>query len=58
MILISIKLFWPKSEQIFNKINDVLCLLNHIILKSVHPEQYIKRLIEKKQVGCILYSKI
>ncbi len=46
MILISIKLFWPKSEQMFNKI-DVLCLFNYIILKIVHPEQYIKRLIWK-----------
>ncbi len=44
MILISIKLFWPKSEQCFNKIN-VLCLYNYTILKSVCPEQYIKRLM-------------
>ncbi len=47
MILIRIKLFWLKSETFFNKI-DVLCFFNHIILKIVHPEQYIKRLIEIK----------
>ncbi len=47
MILISIKLFWPKREFFFNKI-DVLCLHNYTILKIVHPEQYIKRLIGKK----------
>ncbi len=47
MKLISIKLFWPKSEIYFNKI-DVLCLFNYIILKIVQPEQYIKRLIGKK----------
>ncbi len=41
MILISIKLFWPKSEQFFNKI-DVLCLYNYTILKILYPEQYQK----------------
>ncbi len=47
MILISIKLFWSKSEQFCNKIY-VLSLFNYIILKIVHPEQYIKRLIGKQ----------
>ncbi len=44
MLLTSIKLFWPKSEQYFNNI-DVLCLFNYIILKIVCPELYIKMLI-------------
>ncbi len=36
MILTSLKLFWPKIEQVFNKI-DVLCLYNYTILKIAHP---------------------
>ncbi len=48
MILISVKLFWPKSEKKINNKIVVLCLFNYIILKIVCPEQYIKRLIEKK----------
>ncbi len=47
MLLMSINLFWPKSEQFINKI-DVLCLYNYTILKIVCPEQYIKRLIWNK----------
>ncbi len=47
MILISIKLFWPKSDFFLNK-SYVLCLYNYTILKIVHPEQYIKSLIGKK----------
>ncbi len=36
-----------KWEQLFNKV-DVLSLFNSIILKVMHHEQYIKRLIGKK----------
>ncbi len=46
MIIISIELFWPKSEQLFNKI-FVFCLFNSIILKIMHRKS-IKRLIGKK----------
>ncbi len=47
MILISIKLFWPKVNNFFNK-GDVLYLFNYNILKIVCPEKYIKRLIGTK----------
>ncbi len=58
MILISKKIFWPNYDFFFNNI-DVLSLLNYIILKIVHPEQYIKRLIEEsQQFGCILFVKM
>ncbi len=58
MILISIKLFSPKSDLKKNKI-DALCFVNYIILKIVHPEHYIKRLIEKsQQFGCIYFLKM
>ncbi len=53
MILIRKKLFWPKSEHLFNKI-DVLCLFNYIILKIVRPVQYIKMLIENKKVNSLV----
>ncbi len=57
--ILSIKLFWPKSEQVFNKI-DVLCLFNYIILKIMCHEQYYQKVNRKKsqQFGCILFLKI
>ncbi len=55
MILICIKRFWTKSDFWINKI-DGLCLYNYTILKIVHAEQYIKKLIRKKSSLTAFYS--
>ncbi len=46
------KTILTQNEFYFYKI-DVLCLFNYIILKIMHTEQYIKRLVEKKSTVCL-----
>ncbi len=58
LILISIELFWPKSELYFNKIH-VLCSFNYTILKIMVFTFILKDQKEKsQQFAFILFLKI